>query len=221
VKYSQRASVPKESFSPTDQLWQPELRLEDGTILKVEPKARDYFVVVDEIVDEKVRLVESAWPTVDVGERLAFVDAGSEVADAIRLETLQTLVDRLRTPQKQVARPIRVGDAFLIREEPARPSQWRYLLDVTQASRQAAKVAQLRAIVPPPTGALPKEVTGKRAKRLPKPGRPPKPKRAGARKEALAEVEAVASARAIEDEPTQRARQSRPSLPGSSANAAI
>jgi hypothetical protein len=56
------------------------------------------------------------------------------------------LVDRHRARQGQVQRPLRVGDAFLVRGDQLRLAGWDYVLDVTQGARAAAKLAVARAV---------------------------------------------------------------------------
>jgi len=129
--------------------WRPTPIREDGTVLEVEARPDDHYVVVDEIIDEHVRLVASPWPLVDEDERLTFPEEGSILPSPFDLDDLQAYVDARRAGHGQVQRPLRIGDAFLVRGEVEVLEGWADVVDVTGPARQQAKHALLRAIAPP------------------------------------------------------------------------
>jgi hypothetical protein len=141
----QRMSRPEESFRPTTRWWVPAVNDASGKRMPVEPRDGDAYVVVDEMVEERVRLVVAAWPHVDRDGRLYFNDLGRR-RGPYASTTLQALIDRHRTQQGQVPRPLRVGDAFLVRGDTSRLRGWTYVLDITRGARAVAKVALARAV---------------------------------------------------------------------------
>jgi hypothetical protein len=147
--YTQRSKRPEQSFHPTKRWWTPVVKDADGERVPVDPHAGDAYVVVDEIVEERVRLVVAPWPRLDREGRLHFADLGRRVG-SYAIRTLQALVDRHRAQQGQVLRPLRVGDAFLVRGDARRLGGWDFVLDITQGARAVAKVAMARAVTPSP-----------------------------------------------------------------------
>jgi hypothetical protein len=143
--YTQRMARRDQSFRPTTRWWIPVVKGAGGERMPVEPRAGDAYVVVDEIVEERVRLVVAAWPRLDREGRLHFDDLGRRLGPYAP-ETLQALIDRHRAQQEQVQRPLRVGDAFLVRGDAHRLRGWEYVLDVTHGARAVAKVAMARAV---------------------------------------------------------------------------
>jgi len=138
-------------------LWEPRIVRVDEQPIEPEPDAADAYVVVDEIVGNDVRLAVAPWPHQDAGGRLRFDDSGSEPHEYSRPE-LQRELDRHRDAEGQLVRPLRIGDVFLVRGF-GELADWQRVLDVTGASRQAAKRAGLRAVAQPvDAGAL---ATGK------------------------------------------------------------
>jgi hypothetical protein len=137
-----------ESFRPTRRWWIPAVNDASGERMAVEPRQSDSYVVVDEVVEGRIRLVVAAWPRVDRDERLYFEDLGRRV-DTYALRSLQALIDRHRAQQGQVRRPIRVGDAFLVRGDASRLGGWDYVLDITRGARAVARVALARAVTSP------------------------------------------------------------------------
>jgi hypothetical protein len=136
---------PDESFRPTKRWWIPAVNDASGERMAVEPRASDWYVVVDEMVEERVRLVVAPWPRVDRDGRLYFEDLGRR-RGPYTTSSLQRLVDRHRARQGQVQRPLRVGDAFLVRGDASRLGGWTYVLDITRGARAVAKVALARAV---------------------------------------------------------------------------
>jgi len=74
--YTQRTKRPDQSFHPTRRWWTPVVNDADGARLPVDPRAGDAYVVVDEVVAERVRLVVAPWPRLDREGRLHFADLG-------------------------------------------------------------------------------------------------------------------------------------------------
>jgi hypothetical protein len=105
-------------------------------------------VVIDEIVEDRIRLVVASWPRLDHDGRLYFDDLGRYAGPFVPAN-LQTVVDRHRARRGQVRRPLRVGDAFLVRGSARQPSRWTYALDVTHGARVAARLAVARAVTLP------------------------------------------------------------------------
>jgi hypothetical protein len=147
--YTQRTKRSDQSFRPTTRWWIPVVKDADGKPVAVQPGAGDAYVVVDEILEGRVRLVVAPWPRLDREERLHFGDLGRR-RGPFAPGTLQGLVDRHRARHGQVQRPLRVGDAFLVRGDAQRLAGWDDVVDVTQGARAAAKVAMARAVTPSP-----------------------------------------------------------------------
>jgi hypothetical protein len=141
----QRMRRREESFRPTRRWWIPAVNDASGERMAVEPRAGDAYVVVDEMVEERVRLVVAAWPRLDRDGRLFFEDLGRR-RGPYAPRTLQALIDRHRAQRGQVQRPLRVGDAFLVRGDASRLGGWEYVLDITRGARAVAKVALARAV---------------------------------------------------------------------------
>jgi hypothetical protein len=147
-----------------EQLWNP--TAPEGTsnpFDEIEPRASDYHLVVDEIDGNRVRIVISPWPLVDVDDRLVFprpesksedlLDDPSDSELILDASALHSTVTEERTNRQQLApdRPLRVGDAFWFR--PA--TDWApvdeaeltgVLIDVTFAARGEAKAAMAWAV---------------------------------------------------------------------------
>jgi hypothetical protein len=147
--YTQRMRRPDQSFRPTKNWWAPVVKDAGGQRMRVELQVGDAYVVVDEIVEERARLVVAPWPRLDREGRLHFEDLGRRLGPYAP-STLQALIDRHRARQGQVQRPLRVGDAFLVRGDAQRLRGWDYVLDVTHGARAVAKFAMARAVTPNP-----------------------------------------------------------------------
>jgi hypothetical protein len=145
----QRMNRREESFRPTKRWWVPVVKDAAGERMPVEPQADDAYVVVDAMLEGRVRLVVAPWPRLDRDGRLRFVDLGRSVGP-YAASTVQALVDRHRAQQGQLPRPLRVGDVFLVRGDPSRLGGWDYVVDVTLGARAVAKLALARAVTPNP-----------------------------------------------------------------------
>ena len=147
-----------------EQLWNP--TAPEGTsnpFDEIEPRSSDYHLVVDEIDGNRVRIVISSWPLVDVDDRLVFqgpeaesdglLDDPSDSELIFDVSALQSAVTRERTNRQQLApdRPLRVGDAFWFRPSagwvPADEAELTgEFIDVTFAARGEAKAAMAWAV---------------------------------------------------------------------------
>lgn len=141
--YQQRE--PDASSFTISGLWDPDVTGLDEEEIALEPRPADRYVVVDEIVDDVVRLAAAPWPQVDEAGRLRFGETGSEQHAFDRAE-LQGEVDRRRIEEGQLHRALRIGDVFLVRGFAPRADGWERLVDVTAAGRPAGKRAALRAV---------------------------------------------------------------------------
>lgn len=149
VRYEQRPRMDQAWFAQTDRLWSPLVQLREGETFGVSPMDKDRYVVVDEIVEGVVRLVGAPWPRLDRGGRLRFGKGRHHSRKSVSLEKLQEVVDAHRSRSGQLLRPIRIGDAFLVRGVSGDPSKWDAAIDVTDAARRAARAAFLSAVAPP------------------------------------------------------------------------
>jgi hypothetical protein len=140
---------PEPSSFPIRGLWNPAVVVEGDQDVHLEPTARDRYGVIDEIIEDVVRLAVALWPEVDVAGRLRFGTEESQDFAYDRAE-LQSVIDTRRQSERQVQRPLRVGDVFFIRGfDEASPASWLRVVDVTKAGRRAAKHAGLRAVAQP------------------------------------------------------------------------
>lgn len=124
---------------------------------QIVPAETDLYLVVDEIEGTQVRLVVSAWPTVDGDDHLIFpeirsrrrktLDDPSDAEMIVDLDYLHGLVTEGRSGHHQLAddRPIRVGDTFWFRGVGG-PELDGDLVDVTFAARGEAKAAMAWAV---------------------------------------------------------------------------
>jgi hypothetical protein len=146
VRYTQRPAPPKEG---TTGPWNPKPARPDGEPVDMDVVPGDAYVVVDEIIDLDVRIVAAPWPDVDEAGRLRFQETGTELEPDLLLPAIEDIINAERERLGQVTRPLRVGDTFLVRGDVEKPPRWEVVVDVTQAARQASKLAQQRAIAPP------------------------------------------------------------------------
>ena len=146
------------------QLWNPTAPDETSNPFdEAEPRAGDYHLVVDEIDGNRVRIVISSWPLVDVDDRLVFpgpesegeglLDDPSDSELILDASAFHSSVTEERANRQQLApdRPLRVGDVFWFRPDPGwAPTDGAELtgeiIDVTFAARGEAKAAMARAV---------------------------------------------------------------------------
>lgn len=142
----QRVRVDEGEFAPQDRLWQP------FTVHGPEGDRRrrrrafqdDNYVVIEDIDDRRVVFEVSSWPRIDNGGRLHFEGDPYELYED--QATAQTAINEARLADAVTGpdRPLRVGDAFLVKglapgvESIGRASTIR---DISFAARLAAKAA--------------------------------------------------------------------------------
>ena len=148
----QRVPTEDRDRSASRRVWLPE-----GWTEAVEPRPSDWYVVVDELMDGTAVLAYARWPRLDAVGRLSFGKKGTDARHAISIpeDRLQTIVDDARresSPEDDpavVERPLRVGDAFLVRRiEGGDQPVVDVAADVTTYARTAAKKALYAAVAP-------------------------------------------------------------------------
>jgi hypothetical protein len=151
VQAEQRALKTAEAFEPVDQAWVPFTvhGAAGGRRMKVKVAPDDRYACVDDVADGAVVFVVSDWPCLDREGRLYWETDPVEVVGADG--EVQAIVDAARADAGITApdRPIRVGDAFLVRGLPDKRSaldQASLVLDVSAAARDAAKAALYGAV---------------------------------------------------------------------------
>lgn len=72
----QRTKRSEQSFRTTARWWVPAVKDAAGGRMPVECRAGDAYVVVDEILEGRIRLVVASWPRLDRAGRLHFEDLG-------------------------------------------------------------------------------------------------------------------------------------------------
>ncbi|OWY61363.1 hypothetical protein B7486_64170, partial [cyanobacterium TDX16] len=138
MRASERPPVDDTLFEPTDEPWQPFTtnveaptpvdRIQSGDIalrpadvelggqetwaVRAEVE-RDWYVVLDELIDDRAVLVISAWPVVDGRGAPIFPEPEGELGAL--LVDIAEVVDAARRAAHQVERPLRIGDTFLVR----------------------------------------------------------------------------------------------------------
>jgi hypothetical protein len=104
----------------------------DDVVWQVFPQQDDRYVVLDDRDGADLLLVQSEWPRVAGDGWVVFAERLQR--RSAQLQHLQRTLDEFRSGWGQVQRPLRVGDAFLVR-----PGYW---LDVSEAAREQAKIAK-------------------------------------------------------------------------------
>ncbi len=136
--------------SPSTKKWVPELNMDEGEPPQpLQLSEQHLYVVVDDIVEARVALEVSSWPTLDADGRLFFDTIGDEQVATI--QSLQQTVDAQRANTAQFApnRPIRIGDTFAVSglridadDRFSADEVW----DISSAARRAAKAAMFGAV---------------------------------------------------------------------------
>jgi hypothetical protein len=136
--------------SPSEEKWIPEMNHAPEDIARpLQVSEQHRYVVVDDIVEGRVALEVSEWPTLDADGRLFFADMGEEQVTG--LMALQRLVDEIRTSTGQFApdRAIRIGDTFAVAglevtgvDQVTATDLW----DISSAARRAGKAAMYGAV---------------------------------------------------------------------------
>ena len=121
------------------------------------------YVVVEELLEDRVALTVTRWPTLDERGRLVFSGAARPVV--VRREALEAVLRERRrlgrreglTPAQVEAaenRPVAVGDVLAAGSDPRRPPRRPEALlappviDVTPQAREEAQVALSAAVTP-------------------------------------------------------------------------
>lgn len=150
--FDQRVATDESARSASERRWVPE-----GWAEGAEPSDSDWYAVVDELMDGTAVLAYAAWPRLDEVGRLAFGDEATDAEQTVSVpvERLQAIVDAARRAASAdddpavVERPLRVGDAFLVRTiEPGDEPVVDVVADVTAYARTAAKKALYAAVAP-------------------------------------------------------------------------
>lgn len=147
LEFQQRAADvnPSTGTDPEERLW-----LSGVEESPVEPAASDRYVVVDERDDGILVLVVASWPKLDLLGRLVF--KGRKTTVTVSEAELTAVLERRRRRSDQLQRPLRIGDAFLVRGPVTKkPSEWPQIVDVTSFARAQAKTAFHAAVAPKAT----------------------------------------------------------------------
>lgn len=147
--YEQRAPSRPDPGDPLG-LWIPRVQRADGSIEEVEPDPGDWYVVIDDLAYGRIVFDAARWPMVDRQGRLVFEPRRE--TRTVELDRAQAAADEARSSAAlgQEQRPLRIGDAFLVRgpELPTDIREWAILADLTRAAREAAKLALFAAVAP-------------------------------------------------------------------------
>jgi hypothetical protein len=151
VQAEQRVVKTAEAFEPVERAWVPYTvhGPRGGKRTSVDVQPGDYYASVDDVADGMVVFSVSDWPRLDREGRLYWDTKPFELVVAER--EVQAIVDAGRAEAGITApdRPIRVGDAFLLRGLPDEQASLRrasLVLDISAASRDAARAALYGAV---------------------------------------------------------------------------
>jgi hypothetical protein len=140
-----------EAFDPIEQLWIPYSvhGSQGGRRRRIKVEGSDLYAAVDDIADQVVIFEVSEWPRLDREGRLYFGRDPFELVVAVG--TVQIAIDQARRQARITApnRPVRVGDAFMIRGLPSPGSAFEeatMVLDISAAAREVAKAALYGAV---------------------------------------------------------------------------
>ena len=128
-------------------------------------KRSDTYLTIDdrnpgEVGAEVITILTSVavpWPHLDEAGRLTFRSPRSATPSEPSILYLEETafraqVDASRKRHQQLARGIRVGDAFWVRGSSPQSSAWTDIVDVSAAARQTAKIALYGAVTPKVAG---------------------------------------------------------------------
>jgi hypothetical protein len=151
VQVQQRVPKAAEAFEPVDQDWVPYIvhGARAGRRTRVAVQPGDCYASVDDVADGVVVFSVSEWPRLDREGRLCWTSGPFELVGSER--EVQEIVNAARVEARITApdRPIRVGDAFLVRglrDERASLSRASLVLDISAAARDAARAALYGAV---------------------------------------------------------------------------
>jgi hypothetical protein len=146
VETEQRTPKDAGAFEKAEQLWMPYTvhGAQGKRRVDLTPDPSDRYTAVDDLADGMVVLEVSSWPFLDMEGRLYFVD--DPVEWIIGRVTTQERIDQERKERRITGptRPIRVGDAFMLRgvaSEASSLEQVEQMIDISAAARNAAKAA--------------------------------------------------------------------------------
>ncbi len=146
METEQRTPKDAAAFDRADRLWIPYTvhGAQGRRRSKVEPNRGDRYAAVDDLADGMVVFEISSWPYLDMEGRLYFEDDPNEWI--VEREESQRRIDKERKEDRitGATRPIRVGDAFLLRGlagEASSLDQVEKVIDISAAARDAAKAA--------------------------------------------------------------------------------
>jgi hypothetical protein len=151
VQAEQRVVKTAEAFEPVELAWLPYTvhGPRGGKRTRVDVQPGDCYASVDDVEDGLVVFSVSDWPRLDREGRLYWDTNPFELV--VPEQEVQAIVDAGRAEAGITApdRPIRVGDAFLLRgllAERAALKRASLVLDISAASRDAARAALYGAV---------------------------------------------------------------------------
>jgi hypothetical protein len=151
VQAEQRVVKTAEAFEPVELAWVPYTvhGPRGGKRTKVDVQPSDCYASVDDVADGMVVFSVSNWPRLDREGRLYWDINPFELV--VPEQEVQAIVDAGRAEAGITApdRPIRVGDAFLLRglpDEQASLGRASLVLDISAAARDAARAALYGAV---------------------------------------------------------------------------
>lgn len=146
MQAEQRAKIKEQHFERMEDLWQPFMVHGEGGDVrrKLEIRAEDAYVVVEDIEDGRVVFEMSRWPHVDRDGRLSFEGDPDELF--YDMGTAQETINEFREAGDVTAprRSLRIGDVFAVRGLPEGAkalSEAESIWDISLAARNAAKAA--------------------------------------------------------------------------------
>lgn len=138
---------PPPEYAPTFQYETPQRMADTAARRRPRERARDWYVVVDEIVDERVTYEAWPWPGLSDRGHLAF-DLAAGTRRTVTAATLHRVVaDHRSGPAPE--RPLRIGDTFRVTARSVTaPTKWEAVEDVTQWARGKAQAAMYAMAAP-------------------------------------------------------------------------
>jgi len=109
----------------------------------------DWYVIIDEVVDEGVLFEAWPWPTLNQDTGYLSFDLNAATTGSVTVTTLSDVVNELRSGQAR-DRPLRIGDTFRVTSDRVQhPTTWQALEDVTAWARRKAQAAMYSMAAPP------------------------------------------------------------------------
>jgi len=127
-------------------LWHPRIQVAPNDEVDELPAvlSSDFYVTVDEWIEDKVCIVIASWPR-ESADGLVF--SGQIKSKCFRSHRLVATVDHFRESAGQIKRPLRIADTFWVRGDVTSLDGWTDVRDVTRAARQQARVAAATAAI--------------------------------------------------------------------------